>query len=227
MPDKALDVALHFHRIANDDTCSPEMRYFLTGRSFDIFTHENNHMSTPHSSTTVLHEAIKASNSPLVEYLVATRFNRSALELDGNSALDLATEAESANSIASLLGKAVDSPIGWKAIQTPNKPPICIWRETSIKGYLDAVTFITPTISVSEANGIALGRIDGQGPVYRLDPFRFLKPPTSGILSKYRPATKAAFGDEWYEKDIEAVAEKISIWTRRKQELDVRERSTR
>ncbi|KAL8725253.1 MAG: hypothetical protein Q9181_006478 [Wetmoreana brouardii] len=218
--EKALDVAVHFQRIAEHDDCPPENKFYLVGRTSDISIVDSHNESPFPTMTTALHDAVEAHNYPLVQYLVGTHFNTLARDCDGRLALDLAMEGEksssASSSITSLLQRTMrgrnqcpkdqvsDLPLGWTHICTSEKRPTRVWQETSIEGDFDAVTFMAPSTGLHEAARVTLGRSEGQGPVYQFDPTRFLKVPMD-VPSKYRPATKAVFGDDWYKKDIQAV----------------------
>ncbi|KAL8806633.1 MAG: hypothetical protein Q9200_004959 [Gallowayella weberi] len=83
-----------------------------------------------------------------------------------------------------------------------------VWRETSIEGHFDAISFIEPKTGLHDSDRLTLGRIQGEDQIYRLDPWRFLK--TRGdVVAGYELATKATFGDEWYEENIRTVAKPL------------------
>ncbi|KAL8633090.1 hypothetical protein Q9189_001168 [Teloschistes chrysophthalmus] len=224
--EQALRVAQHFQRIAEDETCLPERKYFLTGRVSVLSTSEDvNELGE--GTTTALHEAVKAANYGLVIYLVEMRFDVKALDNSGKLALELAIgqpSSSSRNSIVALLtqnkgermrdrhGRGMvfghGAPLGWTEVRVSKS--ICAWQETSVEGDFDAITFIRPHTGLYDSDRITLGRIQGQGQVYRLDPMRFLKVSGgTGVLSEYKPASKPLFDDEWYEEDARIVAEPL------------------
>lgn len=219
-------MAQHFQRIAEDETCLPERKYFLTGRVSVLSTSEDvNELGE--GTTTALHEAVKAANYGLVIYLVEMRFDVKALDNSGKLALELAIgqpSSSSRNSIVALLtqnkgermrdrhGRGMvfghGAPLGWTEVRVSKS--ICAWQETSVEGDFDAITFIRPHTGLYDSDRITLGRIQGQGQVYRLDPMRFLKVSGgTGVLSEYKPASKPLFDDEWYEEDARIVAEPL------------------
>ncbi|KAL8637270.1 MAG: hypothetical protein Q9228_005438 [Teloschistes exilis] len=224
--EQALRVAQHFQRITEDDTCLPERKYFLTGRVSVLSTSEDVN-ELKEGTTTALHEAVKAGNYALVIYLVEMRFDVKALDYWGELALELAIakpSSASRNSIIALLtqnkgermreriGREMvpgrDAPLGWTEVRVSRI--IRAWQETSVEGDFDAITFVRPKTGLYDSDRITLGRIQGQGQVYRLDPMRFLKVSGGkGVLSEYKPASKPRFDDEWYEKDARIIAEPL------------------
>ncbi|KAL8959413.1 MAG: hypothetical protein Q9193_003722 [Seirophora villosa] len=242
-PQKALDVAVHFHRIASEEATSPEKRYFLAGRTSDLSTEQDDkELLRAAATTTALHDASKATNYTLVEFLVRNRFNVSARDSDEQLALDVATSdgtragdrLAGLNSIKALLNqnlrgeeraKGVEStlPLGWqetvhrleeRQLDNPiyrDAASLVAWRayqETSIEGDFDAITFIAPKTGLYESDRLPLGRIQGEGQVYRLDPFRFLKASETGETARRRPR-RAHFDEDWYREDIRAVEEPL------------------
>lgn len=190
-PGKALIVAVHFQRVAADEATPSTTKFFLMGRTSDVSSDD---LEEPNVliMTTALHEAVKASNYPLVEYLVKTRFKLSALDNHGKTALDIATSKDQSssanNSIIALLrqdmayrnksrGRRNGGILGWENLSLVGEPLINAWRETSVDGGFDAITFIAPKTGLYESDRLTLGRIQGQNQIYRLDPFRFLKAP--------------------------------------------------
>ncbi|KAL8707732.1 MAG: hypothetical protein Q9225_007713, partial [Loekoesia sp. 1 TL-2023] len=225
IPEKALEVAVHFHRVAGEHSVSPIKRYFLTGRLFDLTSDEDSAALTGLTFTTVLHDAVRASNYLLVEYLVKTRFNVSARDSRDRVALDIAMETAnptaSANSIKALLQQNIQSrtnqkssipgpPLGW--VQHPFKASqsINVWQETSTEGDFDAITFIAPHTGLYESDRLLLGRIQGEKQIYRLDPFRFLKAPYD-LSSARSAATAPSYGEEWYIEDAQAIEEPLPL----------------
>ena len=239
-PEHALDVAVHFERMAKEETTLPEKRYYLTGRVSDLDTEEDLENVLLYRPTTALHDAVGAGNYPLVEYLVATKFNLSAVDFEQQTAYELAFTVNLAhlqselNSIRALLEQSRPrqrrtkttsaSPLGWtemlckddrsNAARKPNnsvatmqsttKERFKAWRETSIEGDFDAITFISPKTGLYESDRLTLGRIHGEGKIYRLDPLRFLKSASDKEVVR-KPASKPKFDEEWYRADIRAV----------------------
>ncbi|KAL8800156.1 MAG: hypothetical protein Q9182_005357 [Xanthomendoza sp. 2 TL-2023] len=220
-PEEALVLAVHFRRIAAEEASSLKKQYFLTGRTSDMCSGEELGSFASPNSRTALHEAVKANNYPLVEYLVKTGFNVSARDAQKKLALELAAETEEPssekNSIIALLQQNLRNQ-GLQRGKGPESPPLgCermqedeleAWRETSIKGYFDAISFIKPETGVYESDRLTLGRIQGEDQIYRLDPYRFLKS-RGDLVAGYEPATKATFGDEWYEENIRTIAKPL------------------
>lgn len=239
-PEHALNVAVHFERMAKEETTLPDKRYYLTGRVSDLDTEEDFENVLLYRPTTALHDAVGAGNYPLVEFLVATRFNLSAVDFKQQTAyelafaIDLAPLRSELNSIRALLEQSRPrqkrsktmsaSPLGWtemlckddrsNAARKPNnsaatmqsttKESFEAWRETSIEGDFDAITFIGPKTGLYESNRLTLGRIQGEGKIYRLDPLRFLKSASDKIIAR-KPASEPQFDEEWYRADIQAV----------------------
>lgn len=220
MPETALDIAVHFQRIATDETTSLGKRYFLMGRISDLRSDNDLKELLGSRSTTVLHDAVRAANYPLVEFLLRTRFDVSAIDSEGQLALDVAMKIKSwktkspaaMNSIKALLQQTVHGkkaakalgpapPLGWEELVMSDLP-FKTWQETSIDGDFDAVSFIAPKTGLYASDRLTLGRIQGEDQVYRLDPFRFLKAPDDGG-SERRPATEPRFDEEWYKEDIQ------------------------
>ncbi|KAL9017410.1 MAG: hypothetical protein Q9185_005288 [Variospora sp. 1 TL-2023] len=256
-PEKALDVAVHFHRIASEEATLPEKRYFLTGRTSDLSTEQDDDkLLRAATTTTALHDASRATNYVLVEFLVANRFKVSALDSEGQLALDAATTGATRvgnrlaelNSIKALLnqnmrgkkgakGTQSAPPLGWQETthrleeqqrldaegqqqavrsgrlgglrHTPplslHAAPVVAWQETSTEGDFDAITFIAPKMGLFDSDRLSLGRIQGEGQVYRLDPIRFLKAPVTGRTARHRLQSKAYFDEYWYQEDIRAI----------------------
>ncbi|KAL8997738.1 MAG: hypothetical protein Q9169_003067 [Polycauliona sp. 2 TL-2023] len=246
-PEHALRLAIHFQRIAREDTTSPGKRYFLTGRTANVDTEEDHKALFNTYTTTALHDAVRAANYSLVEYLVANAFNVSALDSAGRTALDSITNAlhlpptSDVNSIRALLEQsqprqrrrkwAGEFPLGWEEFvhtsgrwrREPNlkiyngsfpglswrqtfseSNSFVAWRETSIAGSFDAISFIEPKTGLYESDRLTLGRIRGEKQIYRLDPLRFLKPTDEKKVAHSR-AAKPAFDEEWYRAEIQAV----------------------
>ncbi|KAL8937565.1 MAG: hypothetical protein Q9216_004362 [Gyalolechia sp. 2 TL-2023] len=216
VPEKALDIAVHFQRIATDETTSLGTRYFLMGRISDLRSDNDLKELLNSRSTTVLHDAVRAANYPLVEFLLRTRFDVSAIDSEGQLALDVAMKVKSAsaemNSIKALLQQTVRGkkaanalgsapPLGWEELPISTLP-FKTWQETSIDGNFDAVSFIAPKTGLYASDRLTLGRIQGEDQVYRLDPFRFLKAPDD-VGPERRPVLETHFDDEWYKEDIQ------------------------
>ncbi|KAL8645702.1 MAG: hypothetical protein Q9210_006559 [Variospora velana] len=259
-PEKALDVAVHFRRIASEEATSPEKRYFLTGRMSDLSTEKEDEellRAAATITTTALHDASKANNYALVEFLVANRFKVSALDSEGQLALDVATTGATGvgnrlaelNGIKALLNQNVrggkrakgtqsTSPLGWQEtahrleeqqhlkaegkqragqhgmlgrLRRASPLSLVAWQETSIEGDFDAITFIAPKTGLYESDRLSLGRIQGEGQVYRLDPVRFLKALNAGKRVRRRPENRAHFDEDWYREDIRAVEEPLPV----------------
>ncbi|KAI4245681.1 MAG: hypothetical protein L6R42_010127, partial [Xanthoria sp. 1 TBL-2021] len=245
-PEHALDVAVHFERIAKEETTPPDKRYYLTGSVSDLDTEEDQENLLLFRPTTALHDAVGAGNYPLVEFLVATRFNVSAVDFKQRTAYDLvdavdvATPRSQLFSIRSLLGQSRPrrkksktmsaSPLGWTETlckddgsNAGREPSIMrgtsvhsaamlssatnyrfkAWRETSIEGEFDAITFIAPKTGLYESDRLTLGRIQGEKKIYRLDPLRFLKSASDREVAR-KPASKPKFDKEWYRAGIRA-----------------------
>ncbi|KAL8939916.1 MAG: hypothetical protein Q9211_002520 [Gyalolechia sp. 1 TL-2023] len=215
VPEKALDIAVHFQRTATDETTSPGQRYFMTGRISDLRSDNDVEELLGSRSTTVLHDAVRAANYPLVEFLLRTGFDVSAIDSEGEFALDVAVKIKSptaaTNSIKALLqqtfhgkkaAKALGParPLGWEELSMSDLP-FKTWQETSIEGDFDAVSFIAPKTGLYASDRLTLGRIQGADQIYRLDPFRFLKTPDDEGAER-RPATNPHFDEEWYKEDI-------------------------
>ena len=245
-PEHALDVAVHFERMAKEETTLPAKRYYLTGRVSDLDTEEDHENVLLYRPTTALHDAVGAGNYPLVEFLVATRFNLSAVDFKQQTAYELASTINLAplrsemNSIRALLEQSRPSqnltktksasPLGWtemlskddrsNAARKPNnsaatmqsttKERFKAWRETSIEGDFDAITFIAPKTGLYESDRLTLGRIRGEDKIYRLDPLRFLKLASDKEVAR-KPASKPKFDEEWYRADIRAVEQPLPL----------------
>ncbi|KAL9596349.1 MAG: hypothetical protein Q9219_005866 [cf. Caloplaca sp. 3 TL-2023] len=129
-PVYALDVARHFQRISMDTTTSPAIRYYMSGRSDDLDTQDDLEALYRVTITTALHDAVRAKNYALVEYLVTNQFNVSAPDSQKQTALDLALAATSRPSeilsIQAFLRQSLDGrstagdatapPMGWEEI---------------------------------------------------------------------------------------------------------------
>lgn len=250
-PEHALDVAVHFERIAKEETTPPDKRYYLTGSVSELDTEEDQENLLLLRPTTALHDAVGAGNYPLVEFLVATKFNVSAVDSKQQTAYDLAFAVDMAplrsalNSIRALLEqsrprqkkskKMSASPLGWTEMlckddsSNAGGEPSMIrgtsvqsaatlnsatnyrfkaWRETSIDGEFDAITFIAPKTGLYESDRLTLGRIQGEEKIYRLDPLRFLKSASDREVAR-KPASKPKFDEEWYRADIRAVKQPL------------------
>ena len=218
----AITVCSHFKRIAKEDRIESWTLTFLTGHGVDNSDELGEEIS---SSTTALHEAVKASNYAVVEYLVLTDFYVQALDKDGFSALDLAVEflhtgrafkSVENERIIALLQQNKDIshnpgslnaglPLGWEpCLDGSGNTGLRVWRETSIESDHDAITFIQPKAGLWQDRRIALGQRRAQGTtgqVYYLDPLRFLRNPRQRI-DKPMIATEPYFGEHWYADDI-------------------------
>lgn len=226
-PKEALQVAVHFQRIASNRNTSSRKRYFLTGRTSDLGTEGDLEELLRSATTTALHDAVRANNYPVVEFLAANGFNVSAPDSEKQLALDLALAAEDEQSafysIMALLKESRPSlsgpdddesaaPLGWEHVVSDRSSDpqtrVQAWRETSIEGDFDAITFIAPRTGFYETDRLTLGQIQGQKQVYFLDPFRFLKAPKDKEATS-RPANKAFFDEDWYREDIKAIEKLI------------------
>ncbi|KAL9578442.1 MAG: hypothetical protein Q9212_005717, partial [Teloschistes hypoglaucus] len=223
--EKVLRVAQHFQRIAEDEQCPPKTRYFLTGRVSVLTTNKEMDELKEEGMTTALHEAVKAVDDRLVLYLVETRFDLKAVDQRGMLAYELALDKPQSSSRSSIIALLTQNkgestgldffsgrraPLGWTQIVASKGQMIRAWQETSVEGDFDAITFLRPHTGLYDSDRITLGRIQGQGQVYRLDPMRFLKVSGgTGVSSKYRPASKPRFDDAWYEEDARIVAEPL------------------
>ena len=241
-----MDVAVHFERIAKEETTLPDKRYYLTGRVSDLDTEEDHDNVLLYRPTTALHDAVGAGNYPLVEFLVATRFNLSAVDFNQQTAYEIASTVNLAplrselNSIRVLLEQSRPrqkraktmsaSPLGWTemlckvdrsnatrksdksaaTMQRTTKERFKAWRETSIEGDFDAITFIGPKTGLYESDRLTLGKIQGEDKIYRLDPLRFLKSASDKEMAR-KPASKPQFDEEWYRADIRAVEQPLPL----------------
>ena len=220
--NSAITVCRHFKRVAKEDKIASWTLTFLTGQGVDKSDELGEELSP---TTTALHEAVKASNYTVVEYLVLTDFYVQARDKDGNSALDLAVEflhtgralisAENERIIALLQQNKDIShdpgsfntglPLGWELCLDGNSSTdVHAWRETSIESDHDAITFIQPKAGLWQDRRIALGQRRAQGTtgqVYYLDPLRFLRNSRQRI-DKPKSATEPHFSEQWYANDI-------------------------
>ena len=220
--DSAIAVCRHFKRVASEDRTESWTLTFLTGQGVDKSDELG---EEPSSTTTALHEAVKASNYAVVEYLVLTDFYVQARDKDGKSSLDLAVEFLHAGvarksvengQIIALLEQNKDTshdpgslnaglPLGWESY--PNgyfDTGVQAWREISIESDHDAITFIQPKAGLWQDRRIALGQrraYGTTGQVYYLDPLRFLRNPRRRI-DRPKTATEPFFDEYWYANDI-------------------------
>ena len=218
----AIAVCRHFKRVAKEDRTESWTLTFLTGQGVDKSDELGEETS---SRTTALHEAVKASNYAVVEYLVLTDFYIQARDKDEKSALDLAVEflhtgyarkpVQNEQIIALLQQNKHIShdpgslnaglPLGWEpCLDDLSNTGLQAWRETSIESDHDAITFIQPKAGLWQDRRIALGQRRAQGTTgqaYYLDPLRFLHNPRQRI-DKPKTATEPFFGEDWYINDI-------------------------
>jgi len=175
--------------------------------------------------TTALHDAVRASNYDVVEYLVRTDFVLTVRDAAGMTALQLAnhvaqdiSKAESAakhlknNQIIALLRQnraerpdfAGSLPLGWEEIRLGTRS---VYRETSINSDADPLTFIKPREGLLQNKKLALGqrKIAASGQAYYLDPLRFLQAKSKG-LGRAEIATKPTYDEDWYLREAENVA---------------------
>ena len=172
--------------------------------------------------STALHDAVRAYDYRVVEYLVRTNFNIGAKDVNGQTALALAEELGRGfvkagkekqhiqnNQIIALLrqtrspfdGIQASSkrlPTGWEATKLYSM--LTVYQETSIESEADSLTFFEPSEGLLE-NKIALGqrKITGQGQAYYLNPLRFLHTKLKGS-ELARSATVATYGEDWYQQ---------------------------
>ena len=90
----AIWICKHFKRIAAEETTPPWTINFMTGQPADLLGDDENGSGHQVSLTTALHDSVRASNYLLVEYLVLTGFVVEALDVNGETALDLAVRLE-------------------------------------------------------------------------------------------------------------------------------------
>ena len=215
-------VCRHFRRVATDDRTESWTTTFLTGQPSDLVDEETQDRLC---LTTALHEAVKASNYAVVEYLTLTDFVVQAEDENGQTALDLAvgfTNSKMARKpvenkrIIALLQQNKDIridpklinaglPLGWEpCLADGHDYERQIWRETSIESDHDAITFLTPKVGLWQDQRIALGQRKAKGnkgQVYYLDPLRFLRSRRHQI-GKPSTATEPHFSDQWFINDI-------------------------
>ena len=177
--------------------------------------------------STALHDAVRAYDYRVVEYLVRTTFNIGAKDVNGQTALALAEELGRGfvkagrekqhiqnNQIIALLrqtrspfdgilrGDSQASskrlPTGWEATKLYSM--LTVYQETSIESEADSLTFFEPSEGLLE-NKIALGqrKITGQGQAYYLNPLRFLHTKLKGSEQAIS-ATVATYGEDWYHQ---------------------------
>lgn len=220
-----MTVCGQFRRIAARDGASPRESFYLTGQSSDWSddepTNEKDLMST------ALHDAVRAYDYRVVEYLVRTNFNVGAKDVNGKTALALAEVLGRGfmnagreklhiqnNQIIALLRQTrspIDRnlrsnfqesskklPVGWEATELDSM--LTIYQETSIESEADSLTFFEPSEGLLE-NKIALGqrKITGQGQAYYLNPLRFLHTKLKGSEQAIS-ATIATYGEDWYHQ---------------------------
>ena len=223
--DLPMTVCRQFRRIAARQDATPRELFYLTGQSSDWSDDEP--MNEKDLMTTALHDAVRAHDYRVVEYLVRTNFNVGAKDVNGQTALALAEELGRGfvnagremqhiqnNQIIALLRQTrspVDRslrnnsqasrkrlPIGWEAIELD--PVVTVYRETSIDSEADSLTFSEPSEGLLE-NKLALGqrKVTGQGQAYYLNPLRFLHAKLKGS-EQATSATVATYGEEWYQQ---------------------------
>ena len=160
----------------------------MTGQPSDLV--DDQELETQAFSTTALHEAVRASNYDVVEYLVRTNFMVESEDKAGKTALDLVTDMTSprdriqSNRIFALLkqrrtkttansnSKAL--PIGWEVSTAGNGSKV--YKETSIRSNTDALTFEKPCAGLLDDKRLVVGerKVKGLGQPYFLDPLRFM-----------------------------------------------------
>ena len=220
-----MTVCGQFRRIAARDGASPRESFYLTGQSSDWSDDEP--MNEKDLMSTALHDAVRAYDYRVVEYLVRTNFNVGAKDVNGRTALALAEGVRRGfvkagrekqhiqnNQIIALLRQArspIDRnlrsnfqasskrlPVGWEA--TDFDSMLTVYQETSIESEADSLTFIRPSEGLLE-NKIALGqrKITGQGQAYYLNPLRFLHTKLKGS-EQSTSAIVATYGEDWYQQ---------------------------
>ncbi|KAL9002496.1 MAG: hypothetical protein Q9188_004577 [Gyalolechia gomerana] len=137
VPEKALYIASHFQRIATDESTSLGKTFSLIGRISDLRSDDGLKELLGSKSTTVLHDAVRPANYLLVENLLRTRSDVSAIDSEGQLALDVAMKIKSAtakmNSIKALFQQTVHSekaakalgpapPLGWEELAMSDLP---------------------------------------------------------------------------------------------------------
>ena len=90
----AIAVCKHFKRIAAEEGTLPSTITFMTGQPADLLEDDESGSRHQVGVTTALHDSVQASNYLLVEYLVLTDFVVGALDVNGETALDLAIRLE-------------------------------------------------------------------------------------------------------------------------------------
>ena len=201
----AIVLCQHFRRIAMLKTTETSTVTFPTGQPADVI--EDMIDSTSHTGldvpehaswTTAHHEAVKASNYLLVEYLVLTDFVVEAHDSNHDTALNIAVDIERDSiarnpiknkQIIALLQQnratTVDPSelnlgllLGGQFCQVNDiDDSVQAWRETSIDSNFDAITFKPPKAGLWQDQRIAFGqcRVGGKGQSFHLDPLRFLR----------------------------------------------------
>ncbi|MCJ1471516.1 hypothetical protein MMC13_000156 [Lambiella insularis] len=186
---QAILICRHFKRLAELDNIIPSARFYLTGQPSDLADEQETYSQA--FSTTALHEAVRASNYDVVEYLVRTDFVVDAEDQHGMKAIDIAMELGAkrdhiqSNRIVALLNQRhskvsadqrndASLPIGWETIVTSSGTKV--YKETSIRSDTDAVTFIVPRAGLLEDKRLVVGerKVKGLGQPYLLDPLRFM-----------------------------------------------------
>ena len=217
----------HFRRISasyddtEDDHTRANVQRFLTGHASLLSDEE-----LDEEQTTALHDAVKASNYEVVEYLVRTDFNVNARDENGRTALDLAEalrkegrflKVTTHSQIIALLRQSKPMhhfhkeensslPLGWEASDLANSKTV--YRQTSVESEIDAITFQLPRSGLLEDRRIALPhrKVQGLGQTYFLDPLRFMRRRRKGAVDM-DIASEPHFNEEWYRRDVEAAEE--------------------
>lgn len=228
----AVTVCRQFRRHASRHRATPWEQFYLTGQSPD--GRDDEPINERDFVRTALHDAVRASNYSVVEYLVRTNFNVGVKDASGKLALDLAEEfvASAAkvetkkhhiqsNQILALLRQTKSpfdrrsrlglqptgekTPLGWEA--TDLGGGTTVYHETSIESEADSLTFIKPSEGLLENHKIALGqrKVTGQGQVYYLDPLRFLHTKIKGS-ERAETAAEATYSEAWYEKKAQEIS---------------------
>jgi hypothetical protein len=216
--DSALKLCRHFRRVAALDWTTPENKQFYTG-SLDSFhadkTERSGLQTIEMRQNTCLHDAVRAGNYAVVEYLVRSGFFGTARNEDEQTAYDLAKlmvqtrNLRADNEIVDLLSQQPSNiefesklPLGWEEI--PVSESNTAYIETSIEDDLYPITFQTPLQGFFQNRNIALAQRRAQGEddmTFVLNPLRFLRAPKD-LDESLMPAEKPFFDDAWYTEDV-------------------------
>jgi hypothetical protein len=217
-PQSALMLCRHFRRVAALDWTTKENKQFYTG-SLDSFHADRTACSDTNPievyQNTCLHDAVRAGNYAVVEYLVRTGFVVNAGNGNHQTAYDLAIlmvqtrNTRSDNEIVDLLSQHSSNvtfrsklPLGWEEIPVSNSTAAYI--ETSIEDDVYPITFQTPLQGFFQNRNIALAQRQVHGEddlTFILNPLRFLRAPKD-LAESQKPAETPYFDDLWYREDI-------------------------